>query len=146
MTSVDQKRAEILDRLADHVLAHGLAASSLRPLAAAAGTSDRMLIYYFKDKAGLVAAVLQHVALRLAGELEAMAATAPASLEVLRGRLFEILVSEALWPYMRLWLEIAAAAARGDAVCRQVGEAIGRGFLAWGTARLESPSPAERDR
>ena len=145
MTTLERRREEVLDRLADHVLAHGLAGSSLRPLAAAARTSDRMLLYYFKDKAELIAATLQHVALRLASRLETLAGSDPAPLEALRGRLLPALLSEDIWPYMRLWLEIAAAAARGDAVCRQVGEAIGRGFLAWGAARLEAATPAQRD-
>ena len=43
MARIEDRRALLLGKLADHVLAHGLSASSLRPLAKAAGTSDRML-------------------------------------------------------------------------------------------------------
>jgi AcrR family transcriptional regulator len=43
------RRAEIIQRLTDYVLAEGLSAASLRPLAKAAGTSDRLLLYYFND-------------------------------------------------------------------------------------------------
>ncbi len=77
MTPPDDKRALILDKLADHVLAHGLSASSLRPLAKAAGTSDRMLIYYFADKSALIAAVLQHIAGRMVTLMESAAAPEP---------------------------------------------------------------------
>ena len=45
MTRTDKDRTRLLDRLAAHVIAHGLSAASLRPLAKAAGTSDRMLMY-----------------------------------------------------------------------------------------------------
>ena len=53
-------RREELARLAtDYALAHGLIGLSLRPLAAALGTSDRMLLYHFADKDDLVATVLR---------------------------------------------------------------------------------------
>ena len=58
MTKPDTRRAAILERIADHILANGLSASSLRPLAKAAGTSDRMLLYYFADKAEIITAAL----------------------------------------------------------------------------------------
>ena len=49
-----------MDRAAtDYVLEHGLIGLSLRPLAAALGTSDRMLLYHFGTKDDLVAAVLR---------------------------------------------------------------------------------------
>lgn len=42
----------------DHVLAEGLIGLTLRPLAAALGTSDRMLIYHFDSRDALVSAVV----------------------------------------------------------------------------------------
>jgi AcrR family transcriptional regulator len=54
------RREELLDAAADHVLAHGLIGLTLRPLAAAIGTSDRMLIYHFGSHAQLVAAITAH--------------------------------------------------------------------------------------
>lgn len=62
MRKADTRRQQILERLADHVLAHGMQAASLRPLAAAAGTSDRMLLHYFADKEELITATLALVA------------------------------------------------------------------------------------
>ena len=52
------RRDELLDRVTDHVLAEGLIGLSLRPLAAAVGTSDRMLIYHFGSRDALVSAVV----------------------------------------------------------------------------------------
>jgi AcrR family transcriptional regulator len=54
------RRDELLAAAADHVLAHGLIGLTLRPLAAAIGTSDRMLIYHFGSHAQLVAAITSH--------------------------------------------------------------------------------------
>ncbi|MFY8208820.1 MAG: TetR/AcrR family transcriptional regulator, partial [Caulobacter sp.] len=45
----DEQRARVIAVLADHLLATGLSQASLRQLAAAAGVSDRMLLYYFAD-------------------------------------------------------------------------------------------------
>jgi AcrR family transcriptional regulator len=52
------RRAELLDRAYDYVLDHGLAGLSLRPLAAATGTSPRVLLYLFGSKDGLVRELL----------------------------------------------------------------------------------------
>ena len=50
MTRTPMTRENLLPLLAAYVLEHGLAGLSLRPLAAAAGTSDRMLLYHFASK------------------------------------------------------------------------------------------------
>ena len=50
MAPKDQQRAQAAQRLKQHLLETGLSQSSLRQLAAAAGISDRMLLYYFDDK------------------------------------------------------------------------------------------------
>ncbi|HEY2526114.1 MAG TPA: TetR/AcrR family transcriptional regulator [Candidatus Binataceae bacterium] len=58
------RRAELLDRVADYILNHGLAELSLRPLAAATSTSPRMLLYFFGTKERLVAEALAHIRVR----------------------------------------------------------------------------------
>ncbi|MFD4404021.1 TetR/AcrR family transcriptional regulator [Nocardia sp. NPDC058499] len=52
------KRAELLDAVVRYIAEHGLADLSLRPLAAALGTSSRMLIYYFGTKEELLVQAL----------------------------------------------------------------------------------------
>jgi AcrR family transcriptional regulator len=140
MTSGD-RQAQLLDQLADFVLANGLDAASLRPMAKAAGTSDRMLLYYFADKNALITAVLGHLAQRMVATLEAQRAPQPLPLDALRKELLAIVLAEDVWPFMRLWLEIAARAARGHALYRPLGEQIGRGFLAWAQGQLRSADP-----
>ena len=140
------RRIAIVDTLADHMLEHGLAASSLRALAKAAGTSDRMLLYYFADKADLVGAALARIAERLVGFMEAQGPRSPRDSETVRREVAAIVLSDALWPYMRIWLELATLSAHGDPLYRGVGEAIGRGFLAWGTAQIEAPDDDTRAR
>lgn len=143
--SSDDRRAVMLDALADHVLAHGLSGSSLRPLAKAAGISDRMLLYYFPDKAAVVTATLEVVAARLTGLMAERTGTGRLPLDALRRELAAFLLDERLWPYMRLWLEVASRATR-DPFYRAVGERIGRGFLAWGASLLDGDDPKDAAR
>jgi AcrR family transcriptional regulator len=53
------RREELAAQATDYALDHGLIGLSLRPLAAAIGTSDRMLLYHFASKDDLVATVLR---------------------------------------------------------------------------------------
>jgi AcrR family transcriptional regulator len=55
---LSERREVLAEGATDYVLEHGLIDLSLRPLAAALGTSDRMLLYHFRDKLDLVATVL----------------------------------------------------------------------------------------
>ncbi|MEU2422433.1 TetR/AcrR family transcriptional regulator [Streptomyces sp. NPDC007851] len=52
------KRRDLLEQVRGYVLRNGLADLSLRPLARALGTSDRMLLYYFGTKERMVAEAL----------------------------------------------------------------------------------------
>ena len=83
MASARDKRSDLIDKLADHILAEGLLNASLRPLAKAVGTSDRMLLYYFKDKDELIEAVLNRIAARITVILEQSSPPEPLPLEVL---------------------------------------------------------------
>ena len=60
----ESRRDALLAACTDHVLAEGLIGLSLRPLAKAVGTSDRMLIYHFGSRAGLVAAIIDEATAR----------------------------------------------------------------------------------
>lgn len=141
----DSRRQEIIQRLTEHVLAEGLSASSLRPLAKAAGTSDRMLLYYFADKAEIITAILEEISARLVAKLGERTASVPVPVDSLRANLAAMLFVDDLWPYMRIWLEVASRAAMGDPYYRAVGEQIGRGFYEWGKAQLLSESEEQRD-
>lgn len=66
------RREELLEQVVDHVLAHGLIGLTLRPLAAAIGTSDRMLLYHFGSRDDLVAAVVAHTEERAIAAIDAL--------------------------------------------------------------------------
>ncbi|MFI9615804.1 TetR/AcrR family transcriptional regulator [Streptomyces sp. NPDC052023] len=52
------KRRHLLDRVREYVLQHGLSDFSVRRLAQALGTSDRMLLYYFGSKERMITEAL----------------------------------------------------------------------------------------
>lgn len=141
MNKTEDRRALILDRLADHILAHGLIAASLRPLAKAAGTSDRMLLYYFADKAELISAALETITARTVGLLMVRTSPEPLPYNALLAQLETILDDIELWPYLRVFLEVASRAANGDPLYRDIGERIGLGFYTWGMNQLDSEQP-----
>ena len=60
-----------------YFLQHGVANLSLRPLAAAVGTSARMLLHYFGSKEALIAEVMEQVQARLQGAFEELRDSGP---------------------------------------------------------------------
>jgi AcrR family transcriptional regulator len=53
-----ERRRELVARLVGYSATHGLSDASLRPLAAAVGSSPRVLLYFFGSKEGLIREVL----------------------------------------------------------------------------------------
>jgi AcrR family transcriptional regulator len=80
----ESRRDWLLRACTDHVLSEGLIGLSLRPMAKAVGTSDRMLIYHFGSRDGLVAAVIDDSTERSVGYLRAPKAPRSVRAGVLR--------------------------------------------------------------
>ncbi len=112
--STDPKQ-RLLDAAMDHVAAHGVSDLSLRQLAAALGTSHRMLIYHFGSKEGLLVEVVRTMEARqravLAG-LDGDPGTSPADLS---RELWRRLTDPASAPYERLFFEMYGQALQGRA-------------------------------
>lgn len=134
------KRAALLERLADFVLAEGLEAATLRALADAAGQSDRMLLYYFKDKDEIVAETLAVLADRFAAALEARRVERPLRKDALHRQLDAVVLDDALWPLLGFRLELAARTARQHTPYAEVGHSMGLAFHGWIEIQLASPN------
>jgi AcrR family transcriptional regulator len=97
----------------EHVAAHGISDLSLRQLAAALGTSHRMLVYHFGSKEGLLVEVVRAVEERQRQALADLAAH-PGLSPVEQGRrLWRRLTDPALWPHERLFFEVYGQALQG---------------------------------
>ena len=106
----DDRRRALLDSLIETVAARGIGDRSLRDLAAAVGTSHRMLIHHFGSREELMVAVVQAVEARqgaLAGELGGT----PADQLV---AMWSHLSTPELRPLERLFFESYARGANGE--------------------------------
>jgi len=141
----DEQRERVAAALAEHLLRTGLSQASLRQLAAAAGVSDRMLLYYFADKTEVLAQAMARLAADMAERLaSALPETERLSPAVLSARAARLVIDDAYRPFMRLWIEAVAAAARGEAPFVDIARQIGGGFLVWLETRLDpatTPDP-----
>jgi len=137
-----RRRQALAASVADLMLAEGLE-FGLRGVADRLGTSGRMLLYYFTTRDELVAAALDEVSARLARLLAARSAgprLSPAGFlaEVLQGTR-----DPEIGPYMRLWTEIVARAARGESPYRDLAPRVVAGWIAWIDSRLTPARAAE---
>lgn len=61
------RRDELLERIVDYVVEHGIAQLTLRGLAAAVGSNNRMLLYYFGSREALIVEALHGAEPRFPG-------------------------------------------------------------------------------
>ncbi|WP_197480295.1 TetR/AcrR family transcriptional regulator [Fictibacillus phosphorivorans] len=97
--------------MSDFILANGIQSASLRNLAEAAGTSDRMLLHYFKDKEELLSVVLSSISSRLMLMLD-NTEIEKRPFSSLVSYLYQMMKKPEVNPYMRLWLELIAIASK----------------------------------
>jgi AcrR family transcriptional regulator len=105
-------RKELLDRVISHVATNGMMDTSLRTLAAAIGTSHRMLIYHFRSREGLLAATVHRIEHDQRVALEHLARTAESPAALIRTQWAQ-LTDPALIPFIRLFFEVFAYASLG---------------------------------
>lgn len=143
-TRTDRKRAELADGAADYLLAQGVGVASLRNLATALGTSDRMLLHYFATKDELVAAALERVVARLqallAGPLDQ-----PLPFAVVVQHLAAQARRPELMPYFRIWTQFAAASAPVAPEVMAPLERIAGTTRVWLAAAIDDPEPQRRN-
>ena len=143
MTKVAVKKQLIIERIADHLLAEGLNKTGLRLLAQVAGTSDRMLIYYFGSKEALLDEVLGTIAANVTVQLDALLGTQPRPAGELLAQLTSLTMNESFAPAVQLWFELVGLAARGEEPYLSNARILADNWVAWIAARLDDP--AEQD-
>src|SRR5215213_4063604 len=107
-------RERLLAAAIEHVSQHGVGDISLRGLAAALGTSHRMLIYHFGSREALLIEVIRTVEEQQRAALaEALRDTDAPPAEIMR-RMWARVADPALWPNERLFFEVYAQALQGS--------------------------------
>jgi len=108
-------RERLLRAAVGHVSRHGVGDISLRGLAAALGTSHRMLIYHFGSREALLIEVIRTVEEQQRAALaEALRDRDAPPAEIMR-RMWARVADPALWPNERLFFEVYAQALQGSA-------------------------------
>lgn len=140
MKNNDDKKAALLQPVLDHLLERGLHESGLRALAERAGTSDRMLIYYFGTKDALITAALALLAEQLTLALEPTLGRARLPPDEVEALLLAQLTQPHFTPAIALFFEVAAQAARGVSPYPAAAAALQLRLLHWIDARLDAPA------
>ena len=104
-------RDALLEKAMGHVATHGMSDLSLRELAAAIGTSHRMLIYHFGSREGLLGAVVEAVEQGEHAALLELAATHDDPFEA--GAAFWTRVADRAEVFAPLFFELSTHAMRG---------------------------------
>ncbi|MEE4199946.1 TetR/AcrR family transcriptional regulator [Erythrobacter sp.] len=144
-TKPQLSRETLLPLLAAHVLEHGLGGASLRPLAKAAGTSDRMLIYHFGNKETLIRELLEYIANVYATALDmALGDERARTRQQCLARILDQARQPSMQRFMVLWWEIVAGAARGIPGYGAAAEAMIAKQLVWLEQQMpeDDPDPA----
>lgn len=101
---------ELLANCLRYFLKHGVANLSLRPLAAAVGTSARMLVHHFGSKEELVTAVMGQAQIKFQGLLRSVAAEHEDNALDLMLAFWTVTTARENLPYLRLLLEVQVLA------------------------------------
>lgn len=144
--SFDARRAALVTRIAALFLARGVAEIPLRELARELDTSDRMLLYYFKDKTELVTAALSELSANLRQALQAALPAGRVAPAQLLNQVTTLLGSRPITPFMSVWADLVAHGTRGEAPYRAFMSASAAGWLERIEAHLDLPDDAERRR
>ena len=107
-------RERLLAGAMEYVARHGVGEISLRGLAAALGTSHRMLLYHFGSREALLIEVIRTVEEQQRLALAAILQEADAPPAEIMRRMWARVADPALWPNERLFFEVYAQALQGS--------------------------------
>jgi AcrR family transcriptional regulator len=106
-------RSRLLAAAVAHALEHGIADVSLRQLAAAIGTSHRMLIHHFGSREALLVEVIKVMEDQQRAVMDEELDRSETPAEAAR-RYWQQVRDPALWPQERLFFEVYGQALRGQ--------------------------------
>lgn len=141
----EHRRNAVLESIVDYMLAEGLSNTSLRSLAAAADTSDRMLLYYFADKNDLMVCAFECFVQRLSARLSEMLPTGRQPFDLLLARMWKLLKAPEYEPYLRIWYDALGHASQGDDLYRSMTNRVVAVWLEYFETRLDAPPRERRD-
>ena len=142
MNKREAKRQELTEKIADYLLAEGLQNTSLRPMALALGTSDRMLLHYFSNKEDSLTSSLFRLTDRFMSLLN-HAGSEQVPFHLLVPHLAGLLKDPNIRPYVRLWVELIGLSYYEE-LFLQVAQKICDTFYTWIESTLEVPQESDQ--
>ncbi len=138
------RKAELLDAAVDYLVENGVANVSLRPMAAAMGTSARLLIFHFQSKERLLQEVFSELQSRLQASFVAMTrADSGLRPEAPIKRYWRWATSSKNLPYFRLLYEVQIIAIQNPA---EYGRYLEKSSSAWLTLSERALSESIRSK
>jgi AcrR family transcriptional regulator len=114
MVSQEQgPKARLLEGIMAYVAQNGVSELTLRQVAAAIGTSHRMLVYHFGSKDGLLVQLVREIEQRQLSAVRALFSDSALSVSDLMRQSWSRLADPAMWPQERLFFEVYGHAVQG---------------------------------
>jgi AcrR family transcriptional regulator len=132
----DRKRQHIVESVVAHLLREGFRNSNLRALAASAGMSDRMVMYYFETKESLISEAILMIAENLQTGLDAVLPDRQASGARIVSTMVDSALTDGSRETLRLWFEIVGLAVRGDEPYLSTAQLFLKEWESWIEAKL----------
>jgi AcrR family transcriptional regulator len=107
-------KARLLAAAVEHFSAEGLGDQSLRQIAAAVGTSHRMLLYHFGSKDGLLVEVAQAVEARTRAQFEEVSENVGGATDAIIRRMWVLLADPAVGDFERLFFALYGRGLQGE--------------------------------
>jgi AcrR family transcriptional regulator len=141
---MSSRKAELLDAALAYLTEHGVANASLRPIAAALGTSPRILMFHFRSKEGLLQDVFEELQSRLQASLKTMASSDSNSSRIppLR-RFWQWATSKENFPFFCLLYEAHIVAIQNP---QEYGRYLRKASGNWLAAAFDLMSPSLKSR
>jgi len=139
---MSSRKEELLDAALRYLVKHGVANASLRPIAAATGTSARILMFHFGSKEELLRSVMQELHARLQKSLLQMPPQPDATGAPPLKRFWDWASSKNNLPYFRLLYELQILAVQNP---QHYGAYIVKSSLDWQKAALHCMSTESED-
>lgn len=130
MDSFTLKKNEYLSRIARFILANGINESSLKKMAEAAETSDRMLMHYFKDKEEIMTLALKSISQELISLLT-NDPTLCLDFEEFISFIYHAVSDARMKPYLNLWFELIHLGSNEKEPYWSISKEIGETYWQW---------------
>jgi AcrR family transcriptional regulator len=135
------RKALLLENLIAYLVKRGIADLSLRPMAAAVGTSARLLIFHFGSKQRLLVAVLEEMQARLQRSLELLLAEPGAVRRAPLRQFWDWALKEANFAQLRVLYQLHILAAQDH---KTYGRFLKRNSFNWLESVQAVLKPAQR--